>query len=42
MYVSGLMVFSIHSDDAKQQRCILVIIGVTEQWRKGFVALKDG
>jgi len=32
--------FNIRSDDAKQ--CILVIIGVTEQGRKEFVAIEDG
>ena len=32
--------FNIRSDDARQ--CILVIIGVTEQGRKEFVAIEDG
>lgn len=32
--------FTLRSDDAKQ--CILVIIGVTEQGRKEFVAIEDG
>jgi len=32
--------FNIRSDDAKQ--CILVVIGVTEQGRKEFVAIEDG
>ena len=32
--------FNIRSDDAKQ--CILVIIGVTEQGRKEFIAIEDG
>jgi putative transposase len=32
--------FNIRSDDAKQ--CILVIVGVTEQGRKEFVAIEDG
>ena len=32
--------FKIRSDDAKQ--CILVIIGVTEQGRKEFMAIEDG
>jgi transposase-like protein len=32
--------FTIRSDDAKQ--CILVIIGVTEQGRKEFIAIEDG
>jgi transposase-like protein len=32
--------FSIRSDDARQ--CILVIIGVTEQGRKEFIAIEDG
>lgn len=32
--------FNIRSDDARQ--CILVIVGVTEQGRKEFVAIEDG
>jgi transposase-like protein len=32
--------FNIRSDDARQ--CILVIIGVTEQGRKEFIAIEDG
>lgn len=32
--------FNVRSDDARQ--CILVIIGVTEQGRKEFVAIEDG
>lgn len=32
--------FNIRSDDAKQ--CILVVVGVTEQGRKEFVAIEDG
>ena len=32
--------FNVRSDDAKQ--CILVIVGVTEQGRKEFIAIEDG
>jgi transposase-like protein len=32
--------FNIRSDDAKQ--CILVVVGVTEQGRKEFIAIEDG
>ena len=37
---AGGVYFTIRSDDAKQ--CILVIIGVTEQGRKEFIAIEDG